>query len=404
MVGSLIGSLMTGYWVGLLRVFGLLCDGNRLIRRAFSTIRAQIAIMLGVSGGQEVASSNLVSPTNAKRPPIRRAFLFVEARPRAELLAAVTREGMLPPYNNTRRMHLKAFWTLAFVLSLTIRPAFAATGIAFDQIIMSSTARPLPAVKDFERVWADEIATLKAHAADDRLTRDRQFGEAVSIAYLGDMVRTEFPIDGTVIIEQPSLHRTVYISNPAKTYSIQPFSGRGDVYSVGVAPGDPKAQLAHATMKTVFDYFPDQTLDGIVYAGVAGRIIQTVSDSKCKFAQAVTFFVTFAAKGPKEPFIPEAFYGISPDRIVRSLSSLSGCAVLPPPDYANAFPTYPGFLLYKIDATILSDHDVSLESLPEGLPEGLTAGLLMRGHVRILSDADMAMFQVPPGYRLVRSP
>jgi hypothetical protein len=81
------------------------------------------------------------------------------------------------------------------------------------------------------------------------------------------------------------------------------------------------------------------------------------------------------------------------------LGPLSGCNVQSPADLLRQFPAYPAFILYRASSSTSAPADLRFAEISRG-----PMFLMMRGNLRVLSDADKALFGVPPGYTLVPRP
>ena len=288
---------------------------------------------------------------------------------------------------------------------LTASAALAATGIAFDQIIMSTNARPLPKPTDFDRVWNDELAVLQTHACENPTQRVREYGQALSIAVLGDWVRTEIPSGGAIVVKRPDLHEVIYLY-PDKKYYVHKLSAKSqaDLYRLTtgrtLAPVARNAPTIPATQRVYKDAFPDSKIGDFTVTGFAERLFQSVDATpSCTFAQQAAFVVVYVIPRVQETILSGDAYGAPLNFAARSLSALSGCNVTPPPDFMTAFPTYPAFLLFKATYIATSHQDLSFVSLPSPLP----AILMMRGHLHGLSDADKALFEIPAGYTEIKT-
>lgn len=284
---------------------------------------------------------------------------------------------------------------LAVVL-LGATPVPARTGVSFDQLVFVTTARPLPQVTDFDAQWTSRLAKIQSDANLSQIARGRADGVALSFAYLGDMERLEDRARGTVTIFRPSDREVIHIDTVKRTYSITASNGVAQTYSVGAAPAaslPPGAPDVTAALQTTHDNFPNVVLDGFTYTGTAGRIIETVDDSRCAFAQADIFFVAYVDPTRAEPASQPPAYALF-QYAAPELSGISGCHVTLRDDALGSLPPADQFALYRMTIMVPATRNIALQPMPENAP----ANVMMRGHVRTLTNADAALFAPPPGY------
>jgi len=138
----------------------------------------------------------------------------------------------------------------------------------------------------------------------------------------------------------------------------------------------------------------------VTYQGTAGRITQTVDDSRCAYSQAFASFVAFydptRSEPGRSPGTCAPWLTMAPERLTR----MSGCNASAEDQLLSRLPFYPDFLLYMVSMPTFSHSDLSLVQLPQNA----LANVMMRGHVRSLTAADAALFEVPTGYTKVASP
>ncbi len=289
------------------------------------------------------------------------------------------------------------------VLAANAAPTVApdATGVAYDQVVTVTRSRPLLQPTQFDAAWTAEIAAMKANPGARTGPDGLPIGQARHVAWLGADERIEDPITGRIVIQRPMDHLTIDIDPVARTYAV--FKGDSEVYAVssGPSPTAPPASAPSVTavLHTTLDTFPPTPVDGVTYQGYAGRITQTVDDSRCKYAQAFASFVAFYDPNRTEPGEPPPTYAPWLTMAPTRLTPMSGCNVMPASDPLAALPFYPHFLLYMVSTPLFSRSDLSLAQLPTNT----IANIMMRGRVRTLTAADAALFEVPAGYAKVAS-
>jgi hypothetical protein len=293
---------------------------------------------------------------------------------------------------------------LVGAVALFAVPASAATGIAYDEVSFGTTARPLPQVGDFETVWASHLADIKAHADVPKRERARLYGIVLSFAILGDMERTDDLATGTTTIFRPGDHQVVHLDNVRQTYYVTTSNAPSQLYTIrsGVAPQapDPDATAVSATLQSTLNPLPNVTIGGVTYTGANGRVLQTVDDKRCAHVQALGTFVMYVDPTRREPIRTGSFYAMPLADAGEPLSRISGCNVSAAANVLSAIPGYPNFLLYSLTMEIVAKSDGALQPMPPGV----TANVLMRGHVRALTDADASLFIAPKNYKRVAAP
>ncbi len=289
------------------------------------------------------------------------------------------------------------FALAVFLLGTT--PAPGPTGVAFDQLVFVTNQRPLPQVTDFDAQWTTRLAKIKADANLSQTARGRVDGIALSYAYLGDMERLEDPARGRVTIYRPSDHEVIHIDTAKRTYSVTISNAAAQMYSVGDAPSvsrSPGAPEVTASIQAMHDTFSNLAVDGVTYTGTAGRIIQTVDDSRCTFAQLDMFFVVYVDPTRTEPASQPPAYA-SFQNAAPFLSMNSSCRVSQPADALSSLPPADRFALYRMTMSVLAARNIALQPMPDNAPANVT----MRGHVRTLTGADATLFAPPAGYTKV---
>jgi hypothetical protein len=252
----------------------------------------------------------------------------------------------------------------------------------------------LPQVTDFDKVWTAEVAAMKTRPASPSI------GQARSFAWLDGNERVENPVTGIITIIRPGDRETINIDASKRTYTISP--GVSEIYSVttGVPAGTSSATPppTKAVLAQTFDTFPDATIDGVAYKGFAGRVTQTVSDSKCSYVQNLASVIAFVDPSRREPGTDGSNpYALWLTSAAMFLSEGSSCSVGLPDGALSSLPFYPDFELYVVSQQTYANRDISLQPLPKALP----ASVRMRGHVRTLTSADAALFEPPAGFTKV---
>jgi hypothetical protein len=292
---------------------------------------------------------------------------------------------------------LAAIVLLAATAAVTPVPV---TGVAYDQVTMVTRGGRLFQVTQFDAAWAAEVDAIKANPGPVRADTGLPVGQISSYAWLGDSERIENPTTGYVLIIRHGDHETIAIDSAKRTYTVS--TGVGDVYSIstGPVPASPAASAPQvsAVFHKTFDTLPDSVIDGVAYKGYAGRVTQTVDDSRCKYAQQLAFVMAFVDPNRSEPRMnaddPYAFWLTN---AATSLSQVSSCNVTLPDGVQSGLPYYPNFLLYAVSQPMIAGRDISLQPLPRDV----VTNVMMRGHVRALTSADAALFEPPAGFTKV---
>ncbi len=269
--------------------------------------------------------------------------------------------------------------------------AAAQTGIAYDEVSEIYTARPLPLPTDFAKVYSD--VDNSAHAQGRRVFH---------MAFLGNLRRTESGDGMAVTIDRPDIGKYLVLSPAKKTYWTEPFVSR-ETYAVGSLPPSPAPNAPRVTafVQGVHDSWPQQTIDGRTVAGMSARIIIGVPDGGgCNLAETLGFVTVFTTNALPEQEFNGDIYAAPLNFAPTILSGLSGCNVQSPPDLLKQFPMYPNFVLYRAISVRSARANLQFTEMGSVVP----TFLVMRGNLRVLSDADKALFEVPPGYSLVPRP
>jgi len=278
----------------------------------------------------------------------------------------------------------------ALFLCTSVAAVAAQSGIAYDEVSELYTARPLPLPTDFAKVYGD--ANNSAHAQNRRVFH---------IAFLGNLRRTE-PGDGMVVtIDRPDLGKYLVLNPAKKTYWTEPFVSR-ETYAVGTLPASPSPSAPRVTafVQGVHDSWPLQTIDGRTVAGMTSRIIIGVPGGGCRLAETLGFITVFTTNALPEQEFNGDIYAAPLNFAPAILSRLSGCNVQSPSDLLKQFPMYPNFVLYRAISVNSAPADLQFTEMGSVVP----TFLVMRGNLRVLGDADKALFDVPQGYTLVPRP
>ncbi len=277
----------------------------------------------------------------------------------------------------------------ALFLCTGVSAIAAQTGIAYDEISELYISRPLPLPEDFAKVYADVNNT--AHALSRTVSH---------MAFLGNLRRAETE-DGTVVLDRPDVRKYFVLNTRAKTYSSRAFVPR-TAYSIDAGLPTPplNAVKITATAEGVNDSWPPRTIDGRVFNGVTARIfIEVTPNGSCGLAQTAASVTIFATPSLTEQEFFGDYYAAPLNFANRMLSRYNGCDVQEPVDLLKQFPTYPGFVLYRAVSVLSGPSDLRFTQLNDG-----PIAMLMRGNLRVRTDADKALFDIPPGYAQVQRP
>ncbi len=282
-------------------------------------------------------------------------------------------------------------------------PAAAQSGIAFDEFENANVvSRPLPLPSDFERVWTNALALGRTFQPYDPKVVSPKAGLLEHVAILGNKIRIENVFQPELVeIDTLGQANAVFLNLAARTYwtgnsssYLRPFSA-GDIGVLTIA-GTP---VLNATVHPVSDSWPKMTVSGMTFDGTTTRtIIQTNAAPPCRPATGVVETTIFSAPAVPEQRYQEEFYLGGAALIWAHLAALTHCSVRAA-SLVDQLSGYPGFLLYRAMMLEVGGPGTELMSLPANI----SADVMMRGHIKVLTDADAGLFAIPPGF-VRRSP
>ncbi len=276
-------------------------------------------------------------------------------------------------------------------------PATAQSGIAFDEFENANLSRPLPLPSDFERVWTNALALGRTFQPYDPKVVSPKAGLLEHVAILGNKIRIENVFQPELVeIDTLGQANAVFLNLATHTYwtgntlsYLRPFSA-GDIGVLTIA-GTP---VLNATVHPVSDRWPKMTVSGMTFDGTTTRtIIQTDTAPACRPATGIVETTIFSDSSVPEQRYQEEFYLGGASLIWAHLAALTHCS-LRAASLVDQLSGYPGFLLYR--AMMLEVGGPGTDLSP--LPADTTADVMMRGHIKVLTDADAGLFAIPPGF------
>ncbi|MBV9278054.1 MAG: hypothetical protein JOZ97_07455 [Candidatus Eremiobacteraeota bacterium] len=287
---------------------------------------------------------------------------------------------------------------LIIAIQFSSSAALARSGIAFDQILKPNVSAPLPKPQDFEALWNQALAAGAEIKPYDPRTVTPRVGLLLRVATLGDNLRFENPLDHTVEIDHIGQTRAIFVDLPARTYRfgapryfIKPLSAT----DIGTLQSGSARAVLTPSVHSVSDDWPTLEVAGIPFQGVSTRsVIDVNATAPCFGTQAVVFTTIFWTGQIPEPLYRDELYVMDALFLWPRLATLSACALRAVP-LAPQLPGYPGFQLYRATSLMAGGVGTALRPMPPDAP----SSVMIRGHLRILTDADMALFKVPAGFR-----
>ena len=301
-------------------------------------------------------------------------------------------------------LHRSAGAGAAVVLGLCCAVSTSAaqkSGIAFDEVVKMYVTRPLPQPQDFATVWSATLDELRTHAKDAPPASSSRFGQASHVSILGDLKRTDYPVTGDFTIENPSLHEMFFVDPARRSYYIRKLVGKREIYSDGPPMPAFTGRQVDPHLDVTFLDWPAIEVGGFTFTGRATRAFVSVpAAGACRPASTLIMITLFATTALTEPEFDEHSYAFPLSVAGSGLSRISGCRVRAPAKALSAFPTYPGFILYRESTMLSSPLDLRFAFMRSNIP----ATVMMRGNLRRLSDADARLFEIPDGYVRVPPP
>jgi len=277
-------------------------------------------------------------------------------------------------------------------------PGAAQSGIAFDEFENAHVvSRPLPLPSDFERVWTSALALGRTFKPYDPKVVSPKAGLLEHVAILGNKIRIENVFQPDLVeIDTLGQANAVFLNLAAHTYwtgntvSYLPPFNASDI-GVLTIPGTP---VVNSTVHPFSDSWPKITVSGMTFDGTTTRtIIQTNAAPGCGAAAGVVETTIFSAPAVTEQRYQQEVYLGGAALIWAHLAALTHCS-LRAASLVDQLSGYPGFLLYR--AMMLEVGGPGTDLMP--FPANTTADVMMRGHIKLLTDADAGLFAIPPGF------